>query len=105
MTKAIRKLSNFDFSKATAHVALVHKDQGGPANGVETLLFKAVAKAPVDDGDGDDDSEVRVTLSMEDFLCYFFNMWKSDAQALCTILGYSVSDNESNDYYQENIAE
>lgn len=37
-TKAKRRLTNIDFSKEGSHLALVHKDQGGSANGYSTLI-------------------------------------------------------------------
>ena len=40
--KAKKRLKNFDFSGQNAHMALVHEDQGGPANGIKTLITKAV---------------------------------------------------------------
>ena len=33
--KAKRKLRNIDFSGKDSHLALVHRDQGGPANGAD----------------------------------------------------------------------
>ena len=39
--KAKRKLTEFNFESSGSHVALVHKDQGGPANLHTTLLTKS----------------------------------------------------------------
>lgn len=39
--KAKRRLTDFNFEGAGSHVALVHKEQGGPANLKTTLLTKA----------------------------------------------------------------
>ena len=41
MDKAKRRLTNISFEKEGCHVALVHKDQGGAANGYTTLTLKA----------------------------------------------------------------
>lgn len=41
MTQAKRRLTDIDFDFEGAHVALVGKHQGGPANGVTTLITKA----------------------------------------------------------------
>lgn len=41
MTKAKRRLTNISFEREGCHVALVHQVQGGPANGVTTLLTKS----------------------------------------------------------------
>lgn len=40
--KAKARLYDFDFSGEGAHMALVHKNQSGPANGIKTLLLKSV---------------------------------------------------------------
>lgn len=41
--KAKRRLSEFNFESSGSHVALVHKDQGGPANLKTTLLTKSTS--------------------------------------------------------------
>lgn len=41
MTDAKRRLTDIKFEHEGAHVALVGKHQGGPANGITTLVFKA----------------------------------------------------------------
>lgn len=43
MIKATRRLTNISFEKEGAHVALVGKHQGGPANGIPTLITKATS--------------------------------------------------------------
>ena len=40
--KAKRRLSNINFEKEGSHLALVHKMQGGSANGYKTLVMKSV---------------------------------------------------------------
>lgn len=40
--KAKKRLSNFDFSKEGCHVSLVGPSMGGPANGITTLMLKAL---------------------------------------------------------------
>lgn len=40
--KAKRKLTKADFSKEGMHMALVSVDQGGPANGINTLMIKSL---------------------------------------------------------------
>lgn len=50
-SKTKRKLSEIDFSREDAHIALVSKEQGGPANGADyALILKAVnpEDAPVE---------------------------------------------------------
>lgn len=43
--KAKRRLKDIDFSREDSHIALVHKDQGGPASGANyKLVLKALNK-------------------------------------------------------------
>src|SRR5690554_1730073 len=84
MTKAKKKLTKFDFSGESAHVALVHREQGGGANMYKTLITKA--------------TDVKLELSMEEFLRRFFDMWWDDAEFLAKLLGYEV---ESDKYESE----
>ena len=82
--KAIRRFVGISFNSNDAHVALVSKDQGGPANGVNTLVTKAAIPAVA--------PEVDVKLTMEAFLRHFFDMYCEDAAALSAVLGYTSSD-------------
>ena len=41
--KAKRRLTDFNFEESGSHVALVHKEQGGPANLYTTLLTKSTS--------------------------------------------------------------
>ena len=87
--KAIRRFVGISFNSNDAHVALVSKDQGGPANGVNTLVTKAVIPAVA--------PEVDVKLTMEAFLRHFFDMYCEDAAALSAMLGYTSSDQIKDD--------
>ena len=87
--KAIRRFVGISFNSNDAHVALVSKDQGGPANGVNTLVTKAVIPAVA--------PEVDVKLTMEAFLRHFFDMYCEDAAALSALLGYTSSDQIKDD--------
>ena len=79
-TKAKRKLTDITFEHEGAHLALVHKMQGGAANSYSTLVMKSldnrspefIQKA----------SQIRVTLSLPDFLEKFFHVWDDDAEVL-----------------------
>lgn len=91
--KVKRVLFNFDFDSEGAHVALVSKKQGGPANGVPVLVTKslhtgiqptdtvAVSKAL---------EQITVTLSMEEFLRKFFGLYYDDAEMLTKLLGFQT---------------
>lgn len=84
--KARRKLSDITFEKEGAHVALVSKDQGGPANGHDyALVLKAnnfsqefVEKM----------QQIRVTMELPEFLRKFFGMYHEDADVLAQMMGY-----------------
>lgn len=103
MTKAKRRLKNFNFEKDGSHVALVGKHQGGPANGYTTLITKAtegipetfVAKADM----------VRVTMTIQEFLRRFFGVYYEDAEILARILGYDtdIDEDEMFESYEEYI--
>ena len=84
--KAKRKLSNIDFSSEGAHLALVSKDIGGPANGADYALIiksanfstEAIQKM----------QQVKVTLELPEFLRRFFGLWYDDAEVLAAMMGY-----------------
>jgi hypothetical protein len=106
--KAKRKLSDISFEKEGAHVALVSKDQGGPANNHDyALVLKAnkfseefVQKM----------QQVRVTMELPEFLRKFFGMYYEDASILAAMLGYvppvdtaDTADNTYEDYIQSKL--
>ena len=84
--KTKRKLSDIDFSGEGSHIALVSKQQGGPAHGADySLILKAnkfseefVQKM----------QQVRVTLELPDFLRKFFSLYGEDAEILARMMGY-----------------
>lgn len=103
-TKAKRKLSEISFEKEGAHVALVSKQQGGPANGKDyALVLKAnnfseeyIQKM----------QQVRVTMELPDFLRKFFSIYYEDAEVLARMMGYVKPESEveeSIDYYEDYI--
>lgn len=90
--KPKRRLENISFDHEGAHVALVSKKQGGPANGVTTLVTKSVKDVSSEDIEK---AQVRVTMDFEDFLCKFFGMWSDDAEVLATFLGMDTDEDEA----------
>lgn len=83
-----RKLKNIDFSDESSHIALVSKNQGGPASGANYSLVLKNAE-----GRSKEFIEkmqaVQVTLSVPDFLQRFFHIWDDDDRdALAAMLGY-----------------
>lgn len=95
--KAKRKLTDITFEHEGAHLALVHKAQGGAANGYKTLVMKSVDNRSPEFIEKA--SQVKVTLSLPDFLEKFFHVWGEDAELLASMFGYEPSEDESDDEY------
>lgn len=96
MTEQARKrLSNFNFEGEGSHVALVGKHQGGPANGVTTLLTKATNT--ITDEQVDKATMVQVEMNIVDFLTTFFDLWYEDAVVLAKIMGLDTEPEEEED--------
>lgn len=92
MTKAIRKLSDFDFNYEGAAVALVGPAVGGAANSRTTLLTKStldVTQVEVEKA-----SQVTITLSITEYLRKFFDLYWDDAELLARIFGYDTTPDE-----------
>lgn len=110
MTDAKRRLTNIRFEHEGAHVALVGTHQGGPANGVTTLVYKSLAGVPEDIIKAA--GEVTVTLSFSEFLRKFFGMYWEESQVLAMALGYEseLSDDGASepksykDYIDEKVS-
>ena len=83
VNKAKRRLSDFNFESEGSHVALVGKHQGGPANGVYTLITKATDKVEEEITK----AEIEVKLDVVQFLMRFFDMWSGEAATLAEIFG------------------
>lgn len=95
--KAKRKLSDITFEKEGAHVAMVSKAEGGPANGHNyALIMKAVGSNGFSEEALKKMQGVKVTMDFPDFLEKFFDMWEGDAALLAAILGY-VDDDAAED--------
>ena len=95
--KAKRKLTDITFEHEGAHLALVHKVQGGAASGYKTLVMKSVDNRSPEFIEKA--SQVKVTLSLPDFLEKFFHVWGEDAELLATLFGYEPNEDESEDEY------
>lgn len=107
MTEQARKrLSNFNFEGEGSHVALIGKHQGGPANGVTTLLTKATDA--ITNEQVDKATMVQVEMNIVDFLTTFFNLWYEDAVILAKIMGLDTEpeeQEESEDWWEKYINE
>ena len=85
--KAKRRLSDFDFSKEGSHIALVHKDQGGAANGYETLIMKSTANFSQEFIQKA--QRVKVEMELPEFLMRFYGMWwEEEAKELAKLFGW-----------------
>lgn len=105
MTIAKRRLSDFNFEGEGSHVALVGKHQGGPANGVTTLLTKStedISQQQVDKA-----TMVQVEMNIVDFLTTFFDLWYEDAVVLAKIMGMDTEQEpeEVSDWWADWIEE
>lgn len=84
--KPRRKLSDIDFSGEGAHLALVGKSNGGPANSADyALVIKARQFSPEFI---EKMQQVKVTMELPDFLQKFFYLMEEDAKVLATMMGY-----------------
>lgn len=90
MTIAKRRLTDIKFEHEGAHVALVGKHQGGPANGVTTLITKATDGIPQEVIEKA--STVTVTMQFPEFLRKFFGMYWDDAEVLSAAMGYGRTE-------------
>lgn len=84
--KAKRKLSDISFEKEGAHVALVSKEQGGPANNHDYALVLKANK--FSEEFIEKMQQVRVTMELPDFLRKFFSVYYEDAEVLARMMGY-----------------
>lgn len=99
--KAKRRLSEFDFSKEGSHLALVHKDQGGAANGYPTLITKATSQFSEDFIKKA--QRIKVEMELPEFLMRFYDMWwEDDAKELAKLFGW-VDYSEMIDNLEETL--
>lgn len=88
--KAKRILKKFNFEKDTHNVSLVSVDQGGPANNRTVLVLKSNHQQEETIELQKALEQVTVTISMEEFLNKFFNVYYSDAEVLTKLLGFET---------------
>lgn len=90
MSKPTRRLSDIKFEHEGAHVALVGKHQGGPANGITTLITKAtnnITQEQIEKA-----TSVSVEMQFPEFLRRFFNLYWDDAEVLSAAMGYGRTE-------------
>ena len=96
---AKRKLSDISFEHEGAHVALVSKEQGGPATGHDySLVLKSTnySKEFVEKM-----QQVQVTLELPEFLRKFFGVYYEDAEILARLMGYEPPEQSTVEYSHE----
>ena len=86
--KAKRKLKDISFEQPGAHVALVSKGQGGPANGHDYALLLKARNTPEETETIRKAQAVQVTMELPDFLERFFYIWDEDAKFLASLMGW-----------------
>lgn len=89
-TVAKRRLSDINFEHEGAHVALVGKHQGGPANGVTTLITKATNN--IEPELIEKAATVTVEMQFPEFLRKFFGLYWDDAEVLSSVMGYGRTE-------------
>lgn len=102
--KAKRKIKALDFTGENSAIALVSKEQGGPANSVETLVVKSqnISLEYLEKMQA-----VKVTMSTPEFLERFFGLWYDQAEVLAAMMGYKeeveTPEMEVKDWVQERL--
>jgi hypothetical protein len=102
--KTKRKLSDIDFSGEGSHIALVSKQQGGPASGADYALVLKANK--FSEEFIEKMQQVRVTMELPDFLRKFFSVYYEDAEVLARMMGYEkpeVTDEVKTADYEDYI--
>lgn len=87
MTKAKRKINEFNFDTEGAHVALVDK----AANGQSVLVMKSL-KASEEEIKKALSKDVTVKMTIMEFLTRHLDMWWDDAEIVAGLLGYTADD-------------
>lgn len=89
------------------HLAICHKAQGYSANnwGDKPLMLKSKANNIVVQELRKALKQVRVELSMQEFLRKFFSLWEEDAATLAKILGFDIEGSEWVEEYADEKAE
>lgn len=101
---AKRRLSDIKFEHEGAHVALVSKQQGGPANGVTTLITKATHTIPQELIEKA--TTVSVEMQFPEFLRRFFGLYWDDAEVLSCVMGCGRTeypDDDAKDWIDQRV--
>jgi hypothetical protein len=104
--KAKRKLSDISFDESSSHIALVHKDQGGPASGADYKLV--IKNLNLSEEFIEKVQQVKVTLDLPDFLQKFFHVYGTDCEVLARMMGYVPEEKEEeydSNWYENYVQE
>lgn len=106
---AKRKLTDIKFEKEGAHIALVSKQQQGPANGYDYAL---ILKANRSQEFVQKMQQIQVTMELPAFLEKFFHLYGTDSEVLARLMGYVKPETETevevedyDDWYEDYIQE
>lgn len=88
--RAVRLLKNLAFVNDHHNVSLVGPEVGSGANQTKVLLLKQAVKSEETIEITKALQQVSLTLSMEEFLRKFFDMWSDDAEVLTKLLGFET---------------
>lgn len=106
-SKAKRRLSDLSFESEGSSVALVSQSQGGPANGVTTLVTKSTLKPKDQEKVSREEivekasKDITVNMSIMEFLVKYLDLWHDDAEIVAALLGFTEEEVES--YYEESL--
>lgn len=95
MTSKKKRLSKFNFEDEGSAVALVSSEQGGPANGVPTLLTKSTKNVNVEKATEEEIQKaatVDLQMPLLEFLTRYIGMWIGDAEIIAGMLGMTFED-------------
>jgi len=104
MTKAIRRLFDFDFTNKDAHIALVDV----AANGTSILVKKNFSDFDKFDRESGEfvpltESGLRVNMSLEDILMFFTNLFPEDIETLTASITKAADGKELGDLLEESV--
>lgn len=104
MAKAKRALKKFNFEQEGSSVALVSSSQGGPANGITTLVTKATDTVDVKKAVKEAlQKSITVEMSIIEFLVQYLDLYWDDAEIVANLMGFTPE--EINAYWAGDLDE
>lgn len=101
-TRKKKHLKNLSFDHEQGHIALVGDAVGGAAN-LQNYALCLKAGEGFTDEVIEKATQIQVTLSIEEYLTRFYNLYWDDAEVLATALGFTTqaSEKETFDYAED----